>query len=115
MKKSIIKTQSRTRRHARIRARVAGTAARPRLAVYKSNRYVHAQLIDDAAGKTLIAGTTKGLKAKKTEAAKMLGEQIAKSAKAAGITTVVFDRGGFRYAGRVAELAEAARSNGLTF
>jgi large subunit ribosomal protein L18 len=111
---SIKKTQSRQRRHARIRARVIGSATRPRLAVYKSNRYVHAQLIDDEAGKTLVAGTTKGMKAKKTEAAKQLGKDLAKRAQAAGITAVVFDRGGFRYTGRVAILAEAVREGGLT-
>ncbi len=114
MKKSITKTNNRTRRHARIRARVIGSATRPRLAVYKSNRYVHAQLIDDEAGKTLVAGTTKGMKAKKTEAAKKLGAELAKLAQAAGIKAVVFDRGGFRYTGRVAILAEAVREGGLT-
>ncbi|HVU79992.1 MAG TPA: 50S ribosomal protein L18 [Candidatus Paceibacterota bacterium] len=113
--KTISKTQTRTRRHARIRARVSGTAARPRLAVYKSNRYIHAQVIDDEAGRTLVSGTTKGMKAKKTEAAKMLGSALAKDAKAKGISEVVFDRGGFRYIGRVAELAAAAREGGLKF
>jgi large subunit ribosomal protein L18 len=112
--KTIIKTQSRDRRHARIRSRVIGSASRPRLAVYKSNRYVHAQIIDDAAGKTLVAGSTKGMKAKKTAAARELGADLAKRAKAAGITAVVFDRGGFRYTGRVAILAEAVREAGLT-
>jgi len=116
MKKSITKTISRTRRHARIRARIMGTPERPRLAVYKSNRYLHAQIIDDNAGKTLVAGSTKGMKAKKkTEAARALGAALAKDAKAAGITTVVFDRGGFRYTGRVAVLAEAAREAGIKF
>jgi large subunit ribosomal protein L18 len=115
MTKNATKTQSRTRRHARIRARVMGVAARPRLAVYKSNRYMHAQIIDDEAGKTIVSGTTKGMKAKKTEAAKALGAALAKDAKAAGITEVVFDRGGFRYIGRVAELATAAREGGLKF
>ncbi len=112
--KSITKTQSRQRRHARIRSRVIGSALRPRLAVYKSNRYVHAQIIDDEAGKTLIAGSTKGMKAKKTAAAKELGKDLAKRAQAAGIKAVVFDRGGFRYTGRVAILASAVREAGLT-
>lgn len=111
---TIKKTQSRKSRHARIRSRVVGTAARPRLAVYKSNRYVHAQLIDDEAGKTLVAGSTKGMKAKKTAAAQELGKDLAKRAQAAGIKAVVFDRGGFRYTGRVAILAEAVREGGLT-
>jgi large subunit ribosomal protein L18 len=84
------------------------------LAVYKSNRYVHAQLIDDEAGKTLVAGSTKGMKAKKTAAAAELGKDLAKRAQAAGIKAVVFDRGGFRYTGRVAILAEAVRAGGLT-
>lgn len=104
------------RRHNRIRAKVAGSPERPRLCVYKSNRYVHAQIIDDAAGKTLVSGSTKEMgKDKKMEAAKKLGSELAKRAKAAGITKVVFDRGGFRYTGRVATLADAARAGGLEF
>lgn len=110
------KTIGKDRRHNRIRAKVAGTAARPRLSVYKSNRYLHAQLIDDAAGKTLVAGSTKEMpKEKKMDGAKWLGGELAKRAKGKGIETVVFDRGGFRYTGRVAALAEAARSGGLKF
>jgi large subunit ribosomal protein L18 len=110
------KRESRERRHKRIRMSVAGTATRPRLSVYKSNRYIHAQIIDDVAGKTLVAGSTKEVKgAKKTGAAEALGAELAKKAKAAGIDAVVFDRGGFRYTGRVAVLAEAARAGGLTF
>lgn len=112
--KSITKRDNRISRHARIRARVMGTAMRPRLAVYKSNRYVHAQLIDDEAGKTLVAGTTKGMKAKKSAAAAELGKDLGKKAAAAGIKAVVFDRGGFRYTGRVALLAEAVRASGIT-
>jgi len=93
-----------------------GTAARPRLSVYKSNRYIHAQIIDDTAGKTLVAGSTKEIKgAKKVDAAEALGAELAKKAKAAGIEAVVFDRGGFRYTGRVAVLADAARKGGLAF
>lgn len=112
------------RRHNRIRAKVAGSPERPRLAVYKSNRYLHAQIIDDLAGKTLIAGSTKEMSTQgrsasgggsKMETAKKLGLELAKRAKAAGITKVVFDRGGFRYTGRIATLAEAARQGGLEF
>ncbi len=104
------------RRHNRIRAKVIGTEARPRLAVYKSNRYLHAQIIDDSAGKTLVAGSTKEMgKDTKMDAAKKLGGELAKRAKAAGIDKVVFDRGGFRYTGRVATLADAARAAGLQF
>jgi large subunit ribosomal protein L18 len=124
MDKNSIKTQSRERRHARVRARLSGTAVRPRLSVYKSNRYMHAQIIDDEAGKTLISGTTRSLKAspvkgqkphgaRKMEAAIALGSELAKKAKAAGIASVVFDRGGFRYTGRVAAIAEAVRKGGV--
>lgn len=117
MNTSNTKQLSRERRHARVRAKVVGTAARPRLSVYKSNRYLHVQLIDDAAGKTLVSGSTKDIakEAKKMDAAKQLGLELAKRAKAAGISAVVFDRGGFRYTGRVATLAQAAREGGLTF
>ncbi len=109
--------QNHDRRHARVRSRVIGTALRPRLSVYKSNRYLHAQLVDDAKGVTLISGSTKELagKDKKTDAAKKLGVELAKRAKAAGIIKVVFDRGGFRYTGRIATLATAARAGGLEF
>jgi large subunit ribosomal protein L18 len=98
---------NRQRRHNRIRAKVTGTKERPRLAVYKSNRYMEAQLIDDTAGRTIVSG--------KMDDAQKLGEELAKKATAAGITKVVFDRGGFRYTGRVASLAEAARKAGLEF
>ncbi|MES2007241.1 MAG: 50S ribosomal protein L18 [Patescibacteria group bacterium] len=116
MNKSIKKQQTRIARHKRIRARVSGTEARPRLAVYKSNRYLHAQLIDDEAKKTLVGASTKevGAKLKKMEAAKALGEEFAKRAKAAGIKAVVFDRGGFRYTGRIATFADAVREGGIT-
>lgn len=117
MNKSIANTLSRTRRHARIRSCVVGSANRPRLSVYKSNRYLHAQIIDDAAGKTIVSGSTKDVAAKdkKMDAAKKLGSELAKRAKAAGITEVVFDRGGFRYTGRIETLATAAREGGLKF
>lgn len=117
MEKAIAKRMGRESRHARIRARISGTTARPRLAIYKSNRYLHAQIIDDTVGKTLVSGSTKDVAAKdkKMDGAKKLGAELAKRAKAAGITKVVFDRSGFRYTGRVAGLAEAARSGGLEF
>jgi large subunit ribosomal protein L18 len=101
------KRQGRISRHKRVRSRIAGTAARPRLSVYKSNRYMEAQLIDDETGKTIVSG-------KMDDAAK-LGTQIAKVAKEKGIAQAVFDRGGFRYTGAVAKLAEAARAGGLKF
>ena len=114
MNKTASKSIGRDRRHARIRAKVFGTAARPRLAVYKSNRYLHAQLIDDTKGTTLASGSTKEMKGnKKTEASKMLGAEMAKRAQALGVTKAVFDRGGFRYTGRVQILADAAREGGL--
>jgi large subunit ribosomal protein L18 len=101
------KNTSRTRRHNRIRAKVMGTPERPRLCVYKSNRYLEAQVIDDTAGKTLAAV--------KMDDAKKVGAEIAKAAKAKGVETVVFDRGGFRYTGAIAVLADAARAGGLKF
>ncbi len=117
MNKAITKRIGRVRRHSRIRAKVGGSAARPRFSIYKSNRYIHAQIIDDAKGVTLLAGSTKESagKAKKTDAAKKLGTDMAKRAKEAGISSVVFDRGGFRFTGRVAALASAAREAGLKF
>ena len=99
--------ENRERRHNRIRAKVKGTPERPRLCVYKSNKYLEAQIIDDVHGRTLAAG--------KMDDAKKLGTELAQKAKAAGITRVVFDRGGFRYTGAIASLAEAARSAGLEF
>ena len=110
------KITGRVRRHSRIRARLSGTAKRPRLAVYKSNRYVHAQLVDDEKGVTLVSGSTlEAKKGKKVDASAWLGEELAKRAKDRGISAVVFDRGGFRYTGRVAAVAEAARAGGLKF
>jgi len=109
-------------RHARLRQRVAGTALRPRLAVFRSSRHVYAQVIDDDAARTLAAASTlqaalaKQCAGKKpVEAATVVGRVVAERAKAAGISQVVFDRGGFRYHGRVKALAEAARQAGLEF
>ena len=116
MNKATVKKISRTRRHARIRAKVVGSALRPRLSIYKSNRYLHAQLIDDEKGVTLVAGSTKEAKGKKkTDTAVWLGTELAKRAKEKGLSEVVFDRGGFRYTGRVAAIAKAAREGGLKF
>ena len=109
----------RTRRHARVRTKVSGTAERPRLCVYRSNSNLYAQIIDDVAGNTLVAASTldKEVKTKKSnkEAAKEVGALIAKRAKAKNITTVVYDRGGYIFHGVVKELAEAAREGGLEF
>jgi large subunit ribosomal protein L18 len=116
MEKSQYKTEKRVVRHNRIRAKVSGTAERPRLAVFRSNRFVYAQLIDDVAGKTLASTDTRTVKGgTATERATTIGTEIAKKAKAVGVSTVVFDRGGFRYQGAIAALADAARAEGLAF
>ena len=110
------KRAARLRRHRRVRRRVAGTAERPRLAVFRSNRQIYAQLIDDRAGRTLAAaGSLAGGEGDKKAAARRVGAELAQRAKAAGITAVVFDRGGYQYQGRVRALAEAAREGGLDF
>ncbi len=105
----------RERRHARIRARVEGSSTRPRLAVYRSNRFISAQLIDDAARKTVAAAHGREFKGSQSVQALKVGEMIAAKAKALGIGTIVFDRGGYRYAGQVKTLADAARAGGLAF
>ncbi len=116
MEKSQYKVEKRVGRHNRIRAKVSGTAARPRLAVYRSNKYVYAQLIDDVAGKTLAAADSRKVTGDTLVLrAQAVGTAIAEKAKAAGIKEVVFDRGGFRYQGAVAALAEGARTGGLGF
>lgn len=109
------KNELRQRRHARVRARVSGTAERPRLAVFRSNRFISAQLIDDVAGKTLAAAHGREFKGAQSVQASSIGKVIAEKAKAAGITMAVFDRGGYRYGGQVKALADAAREGGLTF
>ena len=109
---------ARLRRHRRVRGKVSGTAERPRLAVFRSNRGIFATLVDDSTGRTL-AGSTwtslKGFKGDKSEQAKEVGKQLAAAAKKAGISEVVFDRSGYLYHGRVKALAEAAREGGLKF
>jgi large subunit ribosomal protein L18 len=110
------KTAARANRHNRLRHKVSGTAARPRLAVFRSNKFVYAQLIDDESGKTLAsADSRKETAGTPVEKAKTVGTAIAKKAADAKITEVVFDRGGFRYQGIVAALADAAREGGLKF
>jgi large subunit ribosomal protein L18 len=113
------KHEARTRRHSRVRKKVRGEADRPRLAVFRSNRHIVAQVINDRTGRTLAAASSlesdlKSASGNKDSAAKV-GALVAERAKAAGVTTVVFDRGGFLYHGRVAALAEAARAAGLEF
>ncbi|RJP50699.1 MAG: 50S ribosomal protein L18 [Anaerolineaceae bacterium] len=113
---------ARERRHVRVRKNLSGTPSRPRLNVFKSLTGIYAQIIDDAQGNTLISASTvdkelreqmKGMK--KTEQAKAVGKAIAERAKSKGVTSVVFDRGGFRYTGRVKALADGAREGGLQF
>jgi large subunit ribosomal protein L18 len=116
------KTAARDRRHRRVRAKVAGTAQRPRLNVFRSTDNIYAQVIDDVAGQTIVSASTidKGVAKEvagknKVEAAKIVGRVLAERAKSAGISAVVFDRGGYRYHGRVAALADGAREAGLEF
>jgi large subunit ribosomal protein L18 len=114
------KRDARLRRHRRVRRKVRGTATRPRLAVFRSNRHISAQVIDDVAGRTLAAASTlepqlrQGATGNKAAAA-AVGRLVAERARAAGIDKVVFDRGGFLYHGRVAAVADAAREAGLEF
>ncbi len=115
MEKSQYKQTKRATRHNRIRAKVSGTAERPRLAVFKSNRFIYAQLIDDVAGVTIAASDSRKFKGTMTEGAVAVGADVAKQAAGKGITAVVFDRGGFKYQGMIAALADSARGNGLTF
>ena len=110
--------QGRIRRHRRVRKKIAGTAERPRLAVYRSNRHTTAQVIDDDSGRTLIAASTLEPDLRQSEAtgvsaASAVGRLVAERASAAGITTVTFDRGGYRYHGRVAAVAAGAREAGM--
>ena len=119
MVKIIDKNKSRLRRHKRVRAKISGTAECPRLNVFRSSQHIYAQIIDDVKGVTLAAAssTEKGFEGfgGNVEAAKKVGLMIAEKAKAAGITDVVFDRGGYVYHGRVAALADGAREGGLNF
>jgi large subunit ribosomal protein L18 len=111
---------SRLRRHNRLRKRVGGTPERPRLVVTRSSRHIHVQLVDDTVGRTLASASTmdaglRGAEGDKSALARKVGALIAGRAKAAGISAVVFDRGGNRYAGRIAALADGAREGGLDF
>ena len=112
------RTSARVRRHLRVRKKVTGSAARPRLVVTRSARHMFAQLVDDTAGSTLVSASTldasvRGSSGDKTAKAKQVGTLLAERAAAAGITAVVFDRGGHSYHGRVAALADSAREGGL--
>jgi large subunit ribosomal protein L18 len=114
------KVEGRRRRHRRVRKDVRGTAARPRLAVFRSSRHIYAQLIDDVSARTVVSASTmekdaRGGVTATVDAAKDVGKRLGERAKAAGIERVVFDRGGFRYHGRVAAVADGARDAGLKF
>lgn len=116
------RAEARNKRHLRIRNKISGTAQKPRLAVFRSNKHIYAQIIDDTVGNTLVSASTmetdiknKVSKTSDVEAAKVVGTEVAKKALAKGINTVVFDRGGYIYQGKVSALAEAAREAGLQF
>ncbi len=116
---TLTKSQARDRRHRRVRGKVSGTVERPRLAVFRSNKGISAQLVDDDVGKTLASASWLNLKSSfkgtKTEQAAAVGKLLATNAKKAGIEAVVFDRGGYLYHGRVKALADGAREGGLRF
>jgi large subunit ribosomal protein L18 len=116
---TLTKPEARARRHRRVRGKVSGTAERPRLVVFRSNRGIEAQLVNDLEGRTLAAASwlnlKKSFKGPKTEQAAEVGKLLAANAKKAGIERVVFDRGGYLYHGRVKALADAAREGGLQF
>ena len=116
---TLTKREARERRHRRIRGKVAGTAERPRLVVFRSNRGIEAQLVDDDTGRTLASAShlalAKSFKGDKTAQAEAVGKALAAAAKGAGVETCVFDRGGYLYHGRVKALADAAREGGLEF
>jgi large subunit ribosomal protein L18 len=114
----LTKAEHRIRRHRRVRKKVLGTAERPRLAVFRSNKHIYAQAIDDIAGRTVASASTmeaavRGGSTGTVGAATQVGRLVAERAQAAGVTTVVFDRGGFKYHGRVAAVADGARAAGL--
>ncbi|HHW11557.1 MAG TPA: 50S ribosomal protein L18 [Firmicutes bacterium] len=123
MFKRIDRNEARVRRHIRLRKKLSGTTERPRLSVYKSLHHIYAQIIDDVQGRTLLSASTVEPEVRtqlngyggNIESAKLVGKLIAQRAKDKGITKVVFDRGGYKYHGRIAALAEAARENGLEF
>jgi len=117
---SAVRRKQRLRRHARLRKKISGTAERPRLVVHRSSRHIHVQLVNDLTGTTVAAASSieadvRGVDGDKKAHSVRVGQLIAERAKAAGINTVVFDRGGYTYGGRIAALADAAREGGLEF
>jgi large subunit ribosomal protein L18 len=115
MRTPVTRAEQRARRHARVRAKVTGTAERPRLVVYRSLKHIQAQLVDDVARRTLLTVTDKDLTGTKAARSAAVGKLVAEKAKAAGVARVVFDRGGYRYHGRVKAVADGAREGGLEF
>jgi len=116
---SLTKSEHRDRRHRRVRKKVTGTAARPRLAVFRSSKHIYVQAIDDLAGRTIASASTmeadlRGGSTATVDAAKKVGALVGERVRATGVDTVVFDRGGFKYHGRVAAVADGAREAGLT-
>jgi large subunit ribosomal protein L18 len=105
----------RTRRHIRVRAKVKGTLERPRLVVFRSDKHIYAQLVNDTAQRTIVTVSDQGMAGKKSEKSVEVGKKIAEKAKAAGISKVVFDRAGYQYHGRVKAVADGAREGGLEF
>lgn len=119
-KRTVSRGASRTRRHLRVRKKITGTLARPRLVVTRSSRHIFAQVVDDTTGHTLVSASTlddgvRGIEGDKTAKARKVGELVANRSKDKDISSVVFDRAGYRYHGRVAALADAAREGGLAF
>ena len=117
--RSAVTTRGRVRRHLRVRKKISGTPARPRLVVNRSAKHIFAQIVDDTVGRTLASASTlddsiKSASGDKTAKSKLVGQLLAERAKAVGLTAVVFDRGGYQYHGRIAALADGAREGGLT-
>lgn len=112
---TLSKNASRVRRHKRVRGKIKGTEVRPRLAIFRSNRFISAQVINDDAGVTLVAAHGREFPGALSKQAAAVGKAVAERAKAKGVTAVVFDRGGYAYAAQVKSLADAAREGGLTF
>ena len=115
MKKPQTREEYRTRRHFRVRKRVNGTAERPRLVVFRSDKHIYAQLVDDNAQRTIMTVTDSGIEGKKVEKSFEVGKKVASLAKERGVTSIVFDRGGYLYHGRVKAVADGAREGGLEF
>ena len=116
MKKTNVKADQRKSRHARIRARISGTSEKPRLSIFKSNRHMYAQLVDDATGVTILGISSEKAEGKKmSEKSQSLGKMIAQAALAKKISKIAFDRGGFKYTGKIKAFADAAREGGLKF